>query len=328
MLVEYATEMLVNNKNKELSMSFSYSVKKELCSLINDKEQKYACFYGMLLFCKQFKPDNILFQTENDIVADFFCRLADDLLHSKNVVKVTKTTKKNNIVLYSLSIDKEIHRFKIIYMFKIKDSSAIHRIEWGIITEKNICYFTAGAFLSCGSITEPMKEYHLEMVIPYNELMEDIRVVLQSSGINFKTAERKNSYIMYLKESESIEDFLTLLGATESSIDLMNIKILKDVRNKANRIANCDAANIERTVRASEKQIEDIEYIEKAVGLDYLPVELQNIAEIRLEYPECSLRELGEMLDKPLGRSGANHRLRRISEIAEELRAERSKINE
>lgn len=166
------------------------------------------------------------------------------------------------------------------------------------------------------------------MVIPYPELCEDVITLMQSIDINFKHTERKGMDILYLKESEQIEDFLTSMGATMSSIELMNVKIYKDVRNKANRIANCDAANIERTLKASENQIKDIEYIAATVGLNYLSKELQNIAEVRMEYPECSLREIGEMLDKPLGRSGANHRLRRISEIAEELREKKEKSDE
>lgn len=309
-------------------MSFSYSVKKELCSLIEDREQKYSCFYGMLLFCKQFTPEMIMFQTENDITAELFCKLADDILCDKKVVTVVKNEKKNKVILYSLSIEQEHHRDKIIYLYHISSRKIIHRIQWDIINQNNMLSFIAGAFLSCGSITEPLKEYHLEMVIPYPELCEDVITLMQSIDINFKHTERKGMDILYLKESEQIEDFLTSMGATMSSIELMNVKIYKDVRNKANRIANCDAANIERTLKASENQIKDIEYIAATVGLNYLSKELQNIAEVRMEYPECSLREIGEMLDKPLGRSGANHRLRRISEIAEELREKKEKSDE
>ncbi len=178
--------------------------------------------------------------------------------------------------------------------------------------------------MSCGSITEPIKEYHLEFAVPYYELTQDLLKLLTSVGINAKYTERKNAYVIYLKDSESIEDLLTLMGATMSSIDLMNVKIYKDVRNKANRIANCDSANIERTLKASERQITDIEYIMATEGLDSLSPELRNAAEIRLENPDVSLKELGEMLDKPVGRSGANHRLKKLSEIAERIRAEKN----
>ena len=305
-------------------MSFSHSVKKELCSIITDKDRKYCCLYGMLLFCKNFTPDSITFQTENQLVCELFCRLADDVIGGKNIVEVTETKKKNDVTLYSLSIASEHFREEIIYRYRISSRTLIHRIQRENIDNNSIFAFIAGAFLSCGSITEPIKEYHLEFVVPYYDLTQDLLGLLTEVGINAKYTERKNMYVIYLKGSEAIEDLLTLMGATMSSIDLMNVKIYKDVRNKANRIANCDSANIERTLKASDKQIADIEYIADTIGLENLPADLINIAELRMEYPEMSLRELGENLDKPLGRSGANHRLKRISEIAEALREERN----
>ncbi len=304
-------------------MSFSYSVKKELCSVITDRDRKYACLYGMLLFCRNFSADSIVFQTENDMVCELFCKLADDVLGGSGVASVSKTTRKNNTVLYALSIEDEKYREEIIYRYHISSSSLIHRIQDENIDNNSIFAFVAGAFLSCGSVAEPIKEYHLEFVVPYFDLMNDLLNVLTSLGFNAKSTERKGTYVIYLKGSEDIEDLITFMGATMSSIDLMNVKIYKDVRNKANRIANCDAANIERTLKASEKQIEDIEYIMNTEGLESLTPELRNMAELRLENPDVSLKELGEMLDKPVGRSGANHRLKKLMEIAERIREER-----
>ena len=305
-------------------MSFSYDVKKELCTLISDRDKKYACFYGMLLFCRNFSAAAITFQTENDLAAKLFCNLADELLNESNVVNKTVTERKDKSKIYILNINEERHREEIIYRYHISSSKLIHRIISENIDNNSVFAFLAGAFLSCGSVTDPMKEYHLEFVIPFEDLTKDLLSVIKSLGINAKFTDRKGYYIIYMKGSEDIEDFLTLLGATMSSIEMMNMKILKDIRNKANRIANCDSANIERTLNASEKQIADIEFIIDTVGIDYLPSDLINIAELRLEYPEMSLRELGEALDKPLGRSGANHRLKRISEIADKLREERN----
>mgnify|MGYP000468335614 FL=1 len=304
-------------------MSFSYSVKKELCSIITDRDRKYACLYGMLLFCRNFSADSIVFQTENDMVCELFCKLADDVLGGSGVASVSKTTRKNNTVLYALSVEDEKYREEIIYRYHISSSSLIHRIQDENIDNNSIFAFVAGAFLSCGSVAEPIKEYHLEFVVPYFDLMNDLLNVLTSLGFNAKSTERKGTYVIYLKGSEDIEDLITFMGATMSSIDLMNVKIYKDVRNKANRIANCDAANIERTLKASEKQIEDIEYIMNTEGLESLTPELRNMAELRLENPDVSLKELGEMLDKPVGRSGANHRLKKLMEIAERIREER-----
>ncbi|MCM1023495.1 MAG: DNA-binding protein WhiA [Prevotella sp.] len=304
-------------------MSFSYSVKKELCSVITDKDRKYCCLYGMLLFCKSFTPDSIIFQTENDLVCELFRSLADDVIGGKGVAEVNVTEKKNGVSLYSLSIPSESCREEIIYRYRVSGRALIHRIQTDMIDNNSVFAFIAGAFLSCGSVTEPIKEYHLEFAVPYYELTQDLLALLTSVGINAKYTERKNLYVIYLKGSEAIEDLLTLMGATMSSIDLMNVKIYKDVRNKANRIANCDSANIERTLKASERQIADIEYIMETEGSDSLSPELKNTAEVRLENPDVSLKELGEMLDKPVGRSGANHRLKKLSEIAERIRGER-----
>ncbi|MBQ8568011.1 MAG: DNA-binding protein WhiA [Oscillospiraceae bacterium] len=307
-------------------MSFSSSVKNEICTSVTGEESKYACFYGMILFCRQFAPDCIVFQTENDITAEMFCKLADDIIGGENIVSVSKTHKKNNVTLYSLAIENESDREELIYRYHIYSRTIIHRIQDDIINEENVSPFLGGAFLSCGSMTEPLKEYHLEFVVPFAELAEDMLELLNSLGINAKLVERKNDHVIYMKESESIEDMLTWMAAPKSSIELMNVKILKDIRNKTNRITNCDNANIERTLKAAEKQIEDIEYIERTVGLDYLPRDLMNMAEVRLDNPEVSLKDLGELLDKPLGRSGANHRLKKISAIADKLREERGEL--
>ena len=300
-------------------MSFSQSVKEELCSVITDRDKEYACLYGMLLFCRRFGAEEIQFQTENRLAADMFSRLSDKIIGRSGTVAINETKKKNGSSLYSLTVPAEPDREELIFRFRISSSKLIHRIQEDIIDNNNVFAFLAGAFISCGS------EYHLEFAVPFEELCTDLKKLLERLGIMSKYVERKGLYVLYFKGSEDIEDMLTLMGATKSSIELMNVKILKDVRNKANRIANCDAANIERTLKASEKQIEDIEYIMNTEGLESLTPELRNMAELRLENPDVSLKELGEMLDKPVGRSGANHRLKKLMEIADQIREDRSR---
>ena len=306
-------------------MSFSQSVKEELCSVITDRDKEYACLYGMLLFCRRFSAEEIQFQTENRLAADMFSRLSDKIIGRSGTVAINETKKKNGSSLYSLTVPAEPDREELIFRFRISSSKLIHRIQEDIIDNNNVFAFLAGAFISCGSVTEPIKEYHLEFAVPFEELCTDLKKLLERLGIMSKYVERKGLYVLYFKGSEDIEDMLTLMGATKSSIELMNVKILKDVRNKANRIANCDAANIERTLKASEKQIEDIEYIMNTEGFESLTPELRNMAELRLENPDVSLKELGEMLDKPVGRSGANHRLKKLMEIADQIREDRAK---
>ncbi len=290
---------------------------------MTDRDRKYACLYGMLLFCRSFTADSIVFQTENDVVSELFCSLSDNVIGSTGTVSVSKNVKKNDTALYVLTVSEQKYREELIYRFHVSSRGIVHRILKENIDNNSIFAFVAGTFLSCGSIAEPIKEYHLEFSVPYKELAEDLLELLISAGFNVKSTERKGNTVIYMKGSEDIEDLITFMGATMSSIELMNIKIYKDVRNKANRIANCDSANIERTLKASGRQIADIEYIMKTEGLDSLVPELRNMAEIRLENPDVSLKELGEMLDKPVGRSGANHRLKKLSEIAEQIREER-----
>lgn len=296
-------------------------------SFITDRDKKYACLYGMLLFCKQFSNETILLSTEHDKVSELFCILVDDVLGQKGTVHTAVTERKNKTKIYTLSVDNSADRVELIQKYKISDEVQLHRINMDNIGANGLDVFLVGAFLTGGSIIDPNKEYHMEFVSPFAELIEDLKSVLLLVGVSAKHFERKivantsQQQILYIKESEQLEDILTFMGATMRSLEIMNIKILKDVRNKANRIANCDSANIEKIVVASSKQVEDIRYIAKTAGLSALPDELREIAELRLENPELSLRELGEILEKPIGRSGVNHRMNRLAAIAAELHA-------
>ena len=180
--------------------------------------------------------------------------------------------------------------------------------------------FVRGAFLACGSVTDPNKEYHLEFSVPSLSLAEGLLSLLQEHGIPIKLASRKGIRLLYLKESEPIEDLLTYMGAVNNSLELMNVKIYKDVRNKVNRVTNCETANIEKTVNAAAGQVEAIRLIEQTLGLDELPEDLREVAGLRLENPDMSLRELCQSLVEPISRSGVNHRLKRLMAIADEIR--------
>ena len=183
------------------------------------------------------------------------------------------------------------------------------------------CYnsFVAGVFLSCGTVSSPEKDYHLEFSVSYLNLSKSFVTLLNELELEPKTTKRKGYNIIYFKDSESIEDLLYIMGASNSMFEVMNVKIVKEIRNSANRRANCETANIEKTVKASMPQIEAIVKIKKKKGLDSLSPPLREMAEMRLENPEVSLSELAEMFNPPLSRSGANHRLRRLMRIAEEL---------
>ncbi len=302
-------------------MSFSFTVKEEIISSVSNKDKTKACLYGMLLFSKILSESQILFQTENNIVAEHFTSSITDILHDQTAVRQSIISKKNNVALYSLSIDDKDNIKRLCEYFNTDLTQENRYIDTKAIGKKKfISFFVAGIFLACGSVNDPLKEYHLEFVIPSNELSSQLMEVLFECGITTKQTERKNAFILYIKESENIEDILTFMGAPKSSLELMNIKILKDVRNKINRAVNCDNANIEKTLKASEKQVESIQLIDEKMGIDNLPEELYDIALLRLENPDWNLKELAEGLNPPISRSGANHRLTRINKIAEEIK--------
>ncbi len=179
--------------------------------------------------------------------------------------------------------------------------------------------FIRGVFLSCGSISSPEKNYHLEFVVPFLKLSNDLFSFLQELGFPPKHVMRKGYHIIYYKDSASIEDLLTLMGATNATLRLIGVKVDKDMRNHVNRRVNFETANIDRSVQAGAVQVEAIRKIEKARGLDSLPQGLQEIARIRLENPEATLIELEELFEGRLSRSGINHRLKRLEQIASDL---------
>ncbi|MGL5642442.1 MAG: DNA-binding protein WhiA [Paraclostridium sp.] len=181
--------------------------------------------------------------------------------------------------------------------------------------------FIRGAFLGGGSISDPEKNYHLEFVTNNEEFAESLKVLINSLGFNSKTVSRKNNYVVYLKESEQISDLLNIIGAHQALLSLESTKIVKEMRNNVNRLVNCETANLSKTVNAAVRQIENIKYIQSKVGLDHLPDNLREIAELRIEYEDLTLKELGEMASPELSKSAVNHRLRKIEHIADDLRA-------
>lgn len=187
---------------------------------------------------------------------------------------------------------------------------------------KNACCkraYLKGAFLCLGSMSDPQKGYHLEMVCDTESMAEQLVEVLAAFNIEAKIVLRKRYHVVYIKEGSAIVDFLNVCEAHVALMELENLRILKEMSNTVNRRVNCETANIAKTVKASGKQIEDILLIQRRYGFERLPQGLKEIAEVRLEYPEATLKELGELLDPPMGKSGVNHRLRKLSEIAESL---------
>lgn len=191
-----------------------------------------------------------------------------------------------------------------------------------LMIQQNCCRraFIRGAFLACGSMSNPGKSYHFEIVCRTVKQAEQLKYVMNSFDVDARIVERKKNQVVYVKEGEHIVDLLNIMEAHEALMNLENVRIVKEMRNFVNRQVNCETANISKTVNASVRQIEDIVFIQTKKGLESLPDHLREIAALRLEYPDAPLKELGTYLSPPVGKSGVNHRLRRISEIAAEIK--------
>lgn len=290
-------------------MSFSSNVKEELEKVIpNSRHCQVAELAAMIHFgCKirlsNGYPEEITIVSENSSVSRKYFTL------------LKKTFMINGITE------------KVLQAVKILDESGhLHSLSEEInpVLLKNSCCrraFLRGAFLCFGSMSDPNKGYHLEFVCEYEAWAEQIRQVVASFDIEARIIRRKKYYVVYLKEGAGIVDLLNVIGAHRCLMELENLRVEKEVRNSINRQVNCEAANITKTVNAANKQIQDIELLQKHYGLSNLPENLRQMAKIRLEHPESSLQELGGYLNPPVGKSGVNHRLRKLSEIAEKIRA-------
>jgi DNA-binding protein WhiA len=188
---------------------------------------------------------------------------------------------------------------------------------------KKVCCrkaYLRGVFLGGGSISDPEKTYHLELVTNNENFAEDIKELLNHYELGAKVVVRKGNYVVYIKEGEHIVKFLSIIGAHNALLSLENVRIYKEMRNNVNRIVNCETANLDKTLNAASRQIENIRYIKNTIGLEKLPAGLAEMAELRLRYKEASLKELGEMMSPAVGKSGVNHRLRKLDQIADNHR--------
>ncbi len=177
-----------------------------------------------------------------------------------------------------------------------------------------------GAFLSTGSVNNPENKYHLEINFEEKKNAEYILNICKTNGVNLKLLESKNKYILYIKEGEEISKFLALIGANKAVMKFEDIRAEREIKNNVNRKVNCETANLNKTINAAVNQVNDIKLIQRLKKFDELSEELKSIALLRLEYPDLSLKELGEQLEPPLGKSGVNHRMKKIHEFAEELK--------
>lgn len=300
-------------------MSFASDLKDELCKEVPEEESAlHALLYGFLLFSYKFRADEISFSVLHEPTARLFAEAL--MTHCGVPAKITFKERVRG-TLYKVCIEKAFERRKVMDAFYHVPGEPHLRINRANIeNEEDVRYFLRGAYLVCGSLTNPEKDYHCEFDVSYMNLCKDLSALIGEVLAQPKSTIRRGSYMVYYKESENIEDLLTYIGAPMSAVELMNIKIIKDIKNRVNRRMNCDNANLDKTLNASFQQVQDIKYIFDVKGNTFLSEELRTVAEIRLENPDMSLRELGESVEPPLSRSGVNHRLKRIGEIAAEIR--------
>ncbi len=312
-------------------MSFTSDIKKELTSLDTSRKccqlaqlTGYIRFAGSIVIIGG-KP-GLKVTTDNPAVARLFITLVKSYFGTKTSLSVGSGQFMRKGHTYSLTITPEMNSEAILREVGILGVlEGSNYIKDGLESSnyrKRCCKKAAlrGIFLAAGSVSDPGKAYHLEISCANETIASDVKRLLGSFGLRAKVVERRGKEVVYIKDAEQISEFLTVIGSTNQLFKFENVRISKEMKNEANRKNNCEIANMDKTVNAAQKIISDIRYIDRTVGLDYLPAKLQVTARLRLDNPELSLADLAAIFDPPIGKSGLNHRLAKISEIATELK--------
>lgn len=299
-------------------MSFSAEVKKELCRVsFSEQSTALAEAYGVLLFANCFSAQEIRVITGSP---DFAERLPK-LFRRAFSLSFDRTEANRTGSKRSFFITQPEKIASIFDAFGCEpDSTLVHHVNLGILEEENErIAFVRGAFFVGGSVTDPEKNYHLELATAHRSVSRETFSVLLELGFQPKESTRSGNFINYFKQSEVLEDLLTTLGAPVSAMQIMAAKVEKDMRNAINRKINCDTANADKIVSAAQQQLEDIRRIDRLSGLDSLPEKLCETALLRIANPEASLSELAQLSDPPVTKSCLSHRLRKLSELAAAL---------
>lgn len=314
-------------------MSFSSNIKDELIKIEDMPECcVHAMAYGMLLFGRSFNSGGISVMTDHMGVADKYIsvtEMACGITAEKSVSEAGKIT---------VDIPVANERDKVLSCFSSSGNERVMRIDRGNLLNEgnegeesfNCCdaAFLRGAFLSCGTASDPNKSYHIEFVVPFKTLSMDLMKMLTDFGLKAKHMVRRYVNVIYIKDSESIEDLLTIMGASNCAMEIMNIKIYKDIRNLTNRRNNFENANLLRTADAAFDQANAIGFLKEKGVFPTLSDDLRQIAELRLQNEDASLREIGEMCNPPMSRSAVNHRLKKLIDISDKLKEEGNKTDE
>lgn len=318
-------------------MSFSSKVKEELSRHVGSARHcRIAEIAAILNMCGKTRLNSdgeiigVKIQTENPAVARKCFTLLKKTFNIKVEVSIRRNQHLGKHRVYYIYLTDRDEALKVMKATKVLEGDHINRHISPLIVQTTCCKraYIRGAFLASGSLSDPEKTYHLEFVSQDEGHAIELMSLVNSFEVDAKVIQRKKYHVLYLKEGRQIVDLLNIMEAHVALMDLENLRILKEMRNNVNRIVNCETANLNKTVSAAVKQLHDIEYIEQEVGLTTLPETLEDMARVRMENPSASLKELGELLSPPVGKSGVNHRLRKISQIAEKLKSSREEYHD
>lgn len=302
-------------------MSFSGQIKEELAQVISSPRHcQLAELAALVQFCGHIEEDGaLLVQSENPLVIRKCFTLLKKTFKIEAVAKSQMQTQN-----YRLFVTGE-DAFKVLEALKICDTAGhlmMRHLTDPVLIKNSCCKraYLRGCYMAVGSMSDPYKSYHLELVCGLQAQAEQLLKILHDFSLDAKMIIRKKYHVVYMKEGENIADFLNITEAHKALMEFENTRIYKGMRNMVNRKVNCEAANITKTVNAATRQVEDIRLIREKMGLEGLPEPLRQMAYVRLENPQASLGELGKLLDPPVGKSGVNHRLRKLGELAKELK--------
>lgn len=315
-------------------MSFSGDIKEELSRQVPAARHcRIAEITAILSMCGGISVSakdrySLKIMTENYAVARKYFTLLKKTFNIVVELSIRQSKGKKKSRSYLVCVRRHEDAVRILQAVKLLDGDGTaylaeeQNLAENLVIQQNCCKraFLRGAFLVTGSISDPQKFYHLEFACTNEYRAEQLQKILKTFQLDGKIIQRKKYFVVYLKEGDQIVDALNIMEAHTALMKLENIRILKDMRNSVNRKVNCEAANIHKTVSAAVKQIEDIKYIQESIGLEELSDALAQMAEVRLANPEAALKELGMLLTPQVGKSGVNHRLRKLSEIANDLR--------
>ncbi len=320
---------------ENINLSFSHKVKDELSVQFgNARHCKLAEIAALVNMCGEIcifgEKICLKIQSDNFLLIKKCFTLLENTFNMKQDISVRTSSKKRRSYMIWLRHTEDVMRVLMATgVLRTKDGrKCLQNTISPMVTSKVCCKrsYLRGAFLAVGSINDPNKNYHLEFVLTDDKQAVQLMDMIRSFELDAKMVARKEHYVVYLKEGEQIVDLLNVMQAHMALMELENIRIVKEMRNDINRKVNCETANINKVVGAAVKQLEDITYIQQNMGLEKLSPQLRELAEVRLKYPDKSLKELGAYLSQQVGKSGVNHRLRKISGIAEMLREGKGEI--